>query len=262
MAIRIYAAESSSWRVVGLIDANLKSIEEFSVECCIAKVFGSETLDYVADEGVQIHGGYGFHQDYAVERYYRDSRINRIFEGTNEINRLLIPGMLLKRASRGQFPLNEAVQSLMRDVQNGKIGSDAHDEEPRLVQNARNIALCTFGMAYQKYQAAIEKQQEVMMYLADIVIELFAMESTLLRTRKLGAKSAIASDMCAVFLRDAMARIEISARNVLGVCSPPELLRTHMSLLRKLAVYDPIDAVALRRKIVQRLLAKGRYSVA
>jgi alkylation response protein AidB-like acyl-CoA dehydrogenase len=262
MAIRIYAAESSSWRVVGLIDPNLKSIEEFSVECCIVKVFGSETLDYVADEGVQIHGGYGFHQDYAVERYYRDSRINRIFEGTNEINRLLIPGMLLKRASRGQFPLNEAVQSLMRDVQNGKIGSDAQDEETRLVQNARNIALCTFGMAYQKYQAGIEKQQEVMMYLADIVIELFAMESTLLRTRKLGAKSAIAADMCAVFLRDAMARIEISARNVLGVCSPTELLRTHMSLLRKLAVYDPVDAVALRCKIVQRLLAKGRYSVA
>jgi hypothetical protein len=242
MAIRIYAAESMAWRTAGLIQsasgATLKSIEEYAVECSIVKVYGSEALDYAADEGVQIHGGYGFHQDYEVEKWYRDARINRIFEGTNEINRLLIPGMLLKRAARGQLNLT------------GAAAKPAGDEETRLVQNAKQMALLTLGLAHEKYQATLEGQQEILMNLADIVMEAFAMESSLLRTRKTG----VAGDMCAVFLRDAMARIEQSARNVLGACAPQQ-----MTALRRLAAYDPLDTVALRRKVAERLLMRGRY---
>jgi hypothetical protein len=251
MAIRIYAAESMAWRTTGLIQsasgATLKSIEEYAIECSIVKVYGSEALDYAADEGVQIHGGYGFHQDYEVEKWYRDSRINRIFEGTNEINRLLIPGMLLKRAARGQLSLAHAA------------AEPAQDEEARLVQNAKRIALLTLDLALGKYQTALEKQQEILMNLADIVMEVFAMESSWLRARKTGLAAGFAKEICAVFLPDAMARIEICARNVLGGCASGDELRGHMTALRRLAAYDPQDAVALRRKVAERLLARGRY---
>ncbi len=278
MAIRIYAAESIAWRIVGLIQDQLKgfswekpgpaqtilkAVEEYAVECSIAKVYGSEVLDYAVDEGVQIHGGYGFHQDYAVERAYRDSRINRIFEGTNEINRLLIAGMLLKRAARGQLALMDAATDLLKEIQGGKIGSTAADEEIRLVQNAKKITLLMLGLAYQKYQSGLEQQQEVSMNLADIIMETFAMESTLLRARKLtaSAKTTIAAQICSVLLRDAMARIEIAARNVLGTCSQPEALEDHISVLRKLAAYSLIDATAARRAIAARVLARERYAV-
>src|SRR6185437_11818636 len=159
---------------------------EYAIECSINKVFGSETLDRVADEGVQIHGGYGYHQDYEIERIYRDSRINRIFEGTNEINRLLIPGMLLKRAARGKLNLSAA------------IAEPVEDEETRLVQNAKQIALLALGLAARRYGTALDKQQEILMCLADIVMEVFAMESSWLRARKTG----LSSEICAVFLRD------------------------------------------------------------
>ncbi len=278
MAIGIFAAESMAWRVVGLIQSQvngfsweqpdasrvmLKAIEEYAVECSMIKVYGSEALDYVVDEGVQIHGGYGFHQDYAVERAYRDSRINRIFEGTNEINRLLIPGMLFKRAGRGQLALMPAVMNLMAEIQRGRIGSADSDEELRLLQNAKSIALLTMGLAYQKYQVEIEKQQEIVMNIADIVMEVFAMESTLLRRRKLAraGKVSIAESICSVFLRDAMARIELSARNVIGACSDSQALRQNMSILRRLAVYDPVNGVELRRKIAERLLSRERYAL-
>ncbi|MBV8572732.1 MAG: acyl-CoA dehydrogenase family protein [Acidobacteriaceae bacterium] len=278
MAIRTYAAESMAWRVVGLIQSRLngfswddpeasqtvlKAIEEYAVECSMVKVYGSEVLDYAVDEGVQIHGGYGFHQDYAVERAYRDSRINRIFEGTNEINRLLITGMLLKRAMRGQLGLVAAAQSLLAEVASGRIGSGDSDEEMRLVRNAKSTALLMMGMAFQKYAMELEHQQEILMNLADIVMEAFAMESVLLRTRKLAAsgKGSVASDMCAVFLRDGMARIEVSARNVVGSCAPPDAVRLNMSVLRKLTVYDPIDAIAGRKRIAKRLLERERYTI-
>ncbi len=267
MAIRTYAAESIVWRVVGLIEGfsgpTLKALEEYAVECSIIKVYGSEALDYVVDEGVQIHGGYGFHQDYAVERAYRDSRINRIFEGTNEINRLLITGMLLKRAARGQLALQPAVEALTGELQKGASGGEAADEETRLVRNAKKIALMAIGLAVQKYGTDLEKQQEISMYVADIVMEVFAMESSLLRSRKVAKRTSatLAADVCAVFLRDAMARIEISARNVLGACANQGALRLNMQALRRLAVYDPIDAVAARRKIAARLLEKERYGL-
>jgi hypothetical protein len=276
MAIRIYAAESAAWRIVGLVEAQLddfswsqpdapqtmlKALEECALECSLIKVYGSEVLDFVVDEGVQIHGGYGFHQDYAVERAYRDSRINRIFEGTNEINRLLITGMLLKRAARGQLDLMSAIQKLTSEIAAGRIGSTSADEERRLVDNAKSAVLLTLGLAYQKYGRELDKQQEVCMAIADTVMEAFVMESTLLRTRKLGSKQTAAADMCAVFQRDALARIEIAARQVIGACSAPAMVRINVSVLRKLTVYDPIDAVSARRRVAERLLAREKFVV-
>src|SRR6266851_3885639 len=280
MAIRMFVTESMAWRVAGLIEGQmhgaspesgesstpeLKALEEFAAECSMVKVYAAEMLDYVVDEGVQIHGGYGFHQDYAVERYYRDSRINRIFEGTNEINRLLITGMLLKRAARGQLGLIPAVQAVVGGPGNGATASAStdKDEDARLVLSVKKIALFTIGIAYQKYGAELEKQQEIVMNISDIVMEVFAMESSLLRSRKLAAsgKGTNAANMCAVFLREAMDRVEVSARNVIGACSAGHALRENMAALRGFANYDPLDGVALRRSIAGRLLAAARYTV-
>jgi len=280
MAIRTFVAESMVWRVVGLIESQLalsahdkdkhadsqtelKAVEEYAAECSMIKVYASEMLDYVVDEGVQIHGGYGYHQDYAVERAYRDSRINRIFEGTNEINRLLITGMLLKRTARGQLGLIPAVQAVLNETVKETTGSAGADEEARLVQSAKKIALFTIGIAYQKHGAELEKQQEIVMNISDIVMEVFAMESSLLRSRKLAAsgKGTNAANMCAVFLREAMDRVEVSARNVIGACSAGHALRENMATLRGFANYDPLDGVALRRNIAGRLLAAARYTV-
>ena len=271
-AIRIYAVESMMWRVVGLIENQLrqaahaqssevqnelKAVEEYAAECSIIKVYASEMLDYVVDEGVQIHGGYGYHQDYAVERFYRDSRINRIFEGTNEINRLLITGMLLKRAARGQLALMPAVQEVLRQA--GKVPTRCAetDEESRLVRRAKQVVLLMIGLAHQRFGGELEKQQEILTYISDIAMEVFAMESSLLRQEKLAAsgKGPNAADMCAVFLRDAMDRVEVSSRNVIGVCSDKATLPKNTRILRDLASYDPPDTVALRRNIVARLRA-------
>jgi alkylation response protein AidB-like acyl-CoA dehydrogenase len=252
MAIRLWAAESMVWRTVGLIlpDESLKGIEEYAVECSIIKVAASEMLDYVTDEGVQIHGGYGYHQDYAVERAYRDSRINRIFEGTNEINRLLIPGMLLKRAARGQLGLVSAATKVMGEITGGSP-AETGDEETRLVRNARRIALLTMGLAHQKFAMELEKQQEVLMAIADIIIDVYAMESSLLRSRKNRSGEAFTS----VLLRTAMARVEVAARTVIAACSEGDSLRTNMAVLRKFAKYEPVNEIALRREIATRLLA-------
>ena len=274
MAIRTFAAESMSYRVDGAIEARLedfswdrpdaahtfmKAVEEFAVECAIVKVYSTEVLDYVVDEGVQIHGGYGFHQDYVVERAYRDSRVNRIFEGTNEINRLLITGMLLKRAQRGQLGLVKAARAVMGEIIGGPSGAQAESEEHRLLANAKKIALVLLGVGYQKFLAELEKQQEVLAGISDVIMEVFAMESALLRSGK--KRSEAMSDMTAVLLRDAMARIEISARTVLAACSEGDAMRTNMAVLRRFAKYEPVDAIALRRRIAERLLAAGRYVV-
>jgi alkylation response protein AidB-like acyl-CoA dehydrogenase len=277
MAIRTYAVEAMVWRVVGLIDSQLqqsshestqsmnelKAVEEYAAECSMIKVYASEMLDYVVDEGVQIHGGYGYHQDYAVEGAYRDARINRIFEGTNEINRLLITGMLLKRAARGQFELIPAVEAVLGACVRVATVAASTDEEMRLVDNAKKIALFTIGIANQRYGLELEKQQEIVMNISDIVMETFAMESSLLRSRKLAAsgRGANAADMSSVFLREAMNRVEISSRNVIGTCSDGNTLRENMAALRVFANYDPIGAIRLRRNIASRLLAAGRYTI-
>jgi alkylation response protein AidB-like acyl-CoA dehydrogenase len=271
MAIRIFATESATYRVVGLIESQLegfswdqpdaaqtelKAVEEFAAECSYIKIYASEMLDYVTDEGVQIHGGYGFHQDYAVERAYRDSRINRIFEGTNEINRLLATGMLLKRAQRGQLPLVEAVKKLQSEILSGPVSAG-------LVENAKKTALFALGVAYQKYGAALEDQQEVLASITDIAMNAFVMESVELRTLKLAQlhRDEIAADISAVFLREAMEIVESSARNVLAACSEGDALRTNLAVLKRFTKFEPVNAIAARRRIAQRLLAAGRYLV-
>ncbi len=274
MAIRIYAAESVAYRVEGLIEGHLdgftwdeqeaakrmmKAVEEFAVECSMVKVHGSEVLDYVVDEGVQIHGGYGYHHDYYVERAYRDSRINRIFEGTNEINRLLVTGMLLKRAQQGRLGLVKAVKGLMDEILAGpSLASGAESEERRLVRNAKRIALLLLGSAFEKFGAAMEQQQEVLAGIADVAMEVFAMESALLRSEKTKA----GADMTAVLLRDSLTRAEGFAKPVLAACSEGDALRSKMTVLRRYAKFEPVDAIALRRRISDKQLAAGHYAVA
>ena len=266
MAIRIFAAESMSYRVAGLIDDRLRSepenmlkvVEEFAVECSFIKVFASEMLDYVVDEGVQIHGGYGYHQDYMVERAYRDSRINRIFEGTNEINRLLATGMLLKRAQRGQLPLVAAVKQLQNELLSGpSLSSTGGDEDERLIANAKKVGLLALGAAYQKFLQAIEEQQEILAAITDILMTVFAMESVYLRTRKNGTKPA----MCSVFLRDSMQTVEAAGRTVLAASSEGDALRTNMAVLKRFTKYEPVNSIELRRQIARRLLDAERYTV-
>ncbi len=279
MAIRIFATESMAWRVVGMIEtqlssgdhaasdtarAELKAVEEYAAECSMVKVFAAEMLDYVADEGVQIHGGYGFHQDYMVERAYRDARINRLFEGTSEINRLVISGMPLKRAARGTLPLLDAARKAFQEALDrsaSPAAERANDEEMRLVRNAKAIALFTLGAADARFAAELEKQQEIVMNLSDIFMETFAMESTLLRCRKVSASAsgAIASAICSVFLRDAMTQIQTAAQTILGGCSGGNDLHQQMASLRTLAEFDPVNAIALRRSIAQELLGRERY---
>ena len=274
MTIRIFATESMAWRVVGLIQAQLsnaghdsaesakvelKAAEEYAAECSMVKVFAAEMLDYVADEGVQIHGGYGFHRDYAVERAYRDARINRLFEGTSEINRLVISGMPLKRAARGLLPLLEAAE---KELHNTSLQDQAGaDPEMRLVRNAKKLALFTLGVAYKKHGAELEKRQEEVMGLSDLFMETFAMESTLLRCRILAAHGkSSANDVCQVFLRDAMSRMQAASQNVLSACSSGDDLERNMQRLRSYSSYAPVNAIALRRNIAERLLSSERYS--
>jgi hypothetical protein len=217
-------------------------------------------LNYVADEGVQIHGGYGYHQDYAVERYYRDSRINRIFEGTSEINRLIISSMLLKRAAQGQLPLLSQAEGALK--QGATPPGYKMDEEARIVADAKRIALLTFGIASRKYGTTLNKEQEVLMSISDGVMQVFAMESSLLRQRKLAASGqANGHEICAVFLRDAMDQLAMAARNVISACCEGAALQDHMAALRQLAEYEPVNAVAERRNIARRVLDSERYSL-
>jgi alkylation response protein AidB-like acyl-CoA dehydrogenase len=284
MALRTYVAESMSYRVVGLIQSRLegfswdapgapatmlKAVEEYATECSYIKVFASEVLDYVVDEGVQIHGGYGFHQDYAVERAYRDSRINRIFEGTNEINRLLATGMLLKRAQRGQLPLVEAVKKLQAELTAGPSLSSGGSggpfaEENKLVENAKKISLLTIGVAFQKYMMELENQQEVLAGITEVMMNTFAMESAVLRAQKIahsGKNAQNASEMAAVFAREAMDLIEAFARTVLANVSEGDALRMNLAVLKRFSKYEPVDAIGLRRKIAARVLDSGKYVV-
>ena len=279
MAVRTYVAESMTYRVVGMIQSMLedfswdnpdapqtmmKAVEEYAAECSYIKVFASEVLDYVTDEGVQIHGGYGYHQDYLVERAYRDSRINRIFEGTNEINRLLATGMLLRRAVKGQLPLVEAVKKLQAELLAGPQLSSAAAGEDQTVLNGKKIALFALGISYQKYMLELENQQEVVAGITEIAMNAFAMESALLRAKKMagtGKSAENAMDMTRVFLGEAMDTIEASARTVLAACSEGDALRMNLAVLKRFSKHDPVNAIGLRRKIAARLLEAGRFTV-
>ena len=279
MAIRLYAAETMSYRVVGMIESHLEgwnwnqsdaaavllnAVEEFAAECSYVKVFASEVLDYVVDEGVQIHGGNGFSAEYPVERAYRDSRINRIFEGTNEINRILATGMLLKRAIKGQLGLVEAVKRLQGEIMAGPtMPTGDPDVEMDLVTNAKKAVLLVLGVAYQRFMTDLEQQQEVLAAITDMSMAAFAMESMLLRTRKMAAhgKGEVAADMTSVYLREGMEQIESSAKYALAACVEGDALRTNLAVLRRFVRMEPVNSVAIRQKIAKRLLAAGKYVV-
>ena len=285
MATLIYVGESLVFRTVGMMDAalavidksasdagkkTLKAIEEYAVECSIIKVWASEMLDYVVDETLQIYAGYGFVEEYPAERAYRDARINRIFEGTNEINRLIITGFLLKRAMGGQLPLMPAIKQLMDEVLSGPSATGEFEgvlaEEQKLVAAAKKLGLFAAGAATQKYMMQIEQQQEVMGAIADMVIEVYAMESVLLRTMKLASAqgegaAAIPVAMTRVYLSQAMDKIESSARKIIADVAEGDMLRTQMAILRRLAKHDPVNTIGLRQEIAEKIIERGRYGV-
>ncbi len=285
MAIRTFIAESMVYRNAGLIEERLKDIdmtspeagyesargiEEYATECSINKVYGSEMLDYVVDETVQIHGGYGYIKDYPVERYYRDSRINRIFEGTNEINRLLILRMLFRRAVKGQLPLIQAMKQAASDLLKPsglrQTPWEGLEMLTYLVENAKKIALLTAGAAYQAHPDDLETQQEILGMISDIIIEVFAMDSSLLRVRKMKAATGaegmeIPEAIIQVYVIDAMMRIERWAKLIFAAISSGDTLRTQLSALKRLTRYMPVNSVALRRKVAERMIQVGRYVV-
>jgi alkylation response protein AidB-like acyl-CoA dehydrogenase len=247
MAIRMYVNESMAYRLIGHIQDSgqplMKAGEEFAAECSFLKIFGSETLDYVVDEAVQIHGGYGYHQDYPVERAYRDARINRIFEGTNEINRLLATGMLLRRIKKGTLRLDGISTAPTKDV----------------VANAKKVGLFLLGVASKKYGESVEEQQEVVASITDVLMNAFALESATARAQKTHKENA--ADMTAVFADETMENIKASAKTVLAACSEGDALRTNLALLRGMTAYELVNSIALRRRIAGRLLQAGKYVV-
>ncbi|MCA1635500.1 MAG: acyl-CoA dehydrogenase family protein [Acidobacteria bacterium] len=282
MAIRTWVGEAMIYRTLGMIEgainsaadatdpeSKLRAIEEYAVECSIIKVALSEYCDFVADEMVQIYGGYGYSADYPAERAYRDSRINRIFEGTNEINRMLVPGMLMRRALGGKLALLPAAQGLMEEVLSPTLPGGDEDEgelanEVRLVRNAKKVALMVLGTAAQKYMAALSEEQEVLIGAADIIMDVFAMESAVLRAQKLsdskGAEGAARYlDMTRVFCNDAVERVEANAKNTLAAMSEGDELRTLLAALRRFTKNTPANTVAPRRAIADAMIAANKY---
>ncbi len=279
MAIRTWVSESITYRTVGMIDAligdgadgerKLKSIEEYAVESSINKVYCSEVLDFVVDEMVQVFGGYGYSADYPAERAYRDSRINRIFEGTNEINRMLVPGMLIKRAMKGQLPLLQAAKALQDEILSPQMSMDEEDgiltAEFKLAQNAKKVALMVLGTAAQKYMAALSEQQEVLIECADIIMEAYAMETVILRARKNASSRGLEAssnhiDMASVFCNDASQRVEMSARNAIAaICEGDEMKTLLVALKRFTKNSSPINTVAARQRIAGALIAANAY---
>ena len=282
MAIRTFALESMVYRAAGMIDRAtqaagggaektqhlMKVLEEYAIECSIGKVYGSEALDDVLDQAVQLFGGYGFHEEYPVARAYRDSRVNRIFEGTNEINRLLIIQMLMKRALSGALPLMTAGAKLQEEILSGPSFADAAEgpwsEQERILAGAKKAFLLAAGAAMQKYREQLADQQEIVAALADIVIEIYAMESALVRAQKVeaipqaGAAAAMRA-AASVLLEDGAGRIETNARAALAASVEGDMLRTQLAVLRRFLKREPADTIALRRAVAAAVDAAGRY---
>ena len=281
MVARTYAVQSLIYRTAGLIESRiagtphepadqsvaLAAFEEFAVEASIAKVAGSETLDFVLDENIQVHGGNGYVRDYPAERHYRDARVNRIFEGTNEINRLLIPGMLARRAAKGDLALIAAAKALQDEllgppattIDDGSLLSD----ERRVVDSCKKASLMALGLAMQTYRDALGDQQEVLIHVADMLIDTYSAESALLHALAATASNAPRADLhvaaARVFVNDAAMRVEASARQALGAMLEGDTLRTTISALRRLFKQMPINTAALRRQLADEAVARGRY---
>jgi len=228
-------------------------------------------VDYVVDETVQVYGGYGFVEEYPGERAYRDARIYRVFEGTNEINRLIITGFLLKRAMTGQLPLMPAIKKLMDEVLSGPSVAEELEgslpEERKLVAQAKKLGLFAAGAATQKYMQAIQDQQEIMGAIADMTIETYAMESAALRAQKMVAAkgesgAALPLAMTRVYLSQAMEKVESAARKVIAAVADGDMLRTQLAILRRLAKYEPFNTVELRQQIAEKMIERGKYTLA
>ena len=280
MTARTYAVESLTYRTAGLIDAALAdtahdgaavshAFEEFAVEASIAKVAGTEVLDYVLDENVQIHGGNGFVKEYMAERYYRDARVNRIFEGTNEINRMLITGMLIRRALKGDLPLIPAARHLQDELLTPSMPSASFgdesvlDEEMRAVTAFKKVALIVLGTAMQTFGQKLTDEQEILSYTADIIIDTYAAESAVLRARQAGAVRNAHAELhetaARTFVSDAAQRIEQAARSALAATADGDTLRTLLAALRRVLKVAPVNTVTLRRQLADAAVAQGRY---
>ncbi len=278
MAARTYAIESLAYRTAGLLDAAIASsardgaalaaaFEEYAIESSIAHVAGSETLDYVIDENVQIHGGNGFVKDYGAERFYRDARVNRIFEGTNEINRLLIPGMLVRRGLKGGLPLVSAAKRLQEEILSPSLSAPADQEGLQAELNAvaafKKVALAVLGTAMQTYGEKLTDEQEVLSFAADILIDVYAGESAVLRAQAaIDARLADADLHVAaarIVVNDGAQRVEMAARNALAAMAEGDTLRTLLAALRRILKVTPINTVALRRRLADAVTARGGY---
>ncbi|MFD0051424.1 acyl-CoA dehydrogenase family protein [Actinomycetes bacterium NPDC127524] len=282
MASKIYAAESSVYRTVGLFESRMSqltdeqvkdgkevanSIAEYAIECSLNKFFASEVLDYVVDEGVQLHGGYGFMQEYEIERAYRDSRINRIFEGTNEINRLLVPGTFLKKAFKGELPLLQKAQSLQEELMMlmpEEPGDEPLAQEKLLVKNAKKIGLLAAGLAAQKFGNKLEQEQEILVNIADLASLAYAMESVVLRTEKAIAQSGEEKNQqkllyTQIFCQESFNQIEQHAKETLVAVETGDTLRIMLSSLRKLTRHNPVNVIAKKREASVKLLDAEKY---
>lgn len=285
-AARLYAAESMVYRTIGMIDAALsalsesdakepkeiqKRIEEYAVECSILKVYCSEVISYIADELVGTMGGYGYVEDYPAERVYRDARINRIFEGTNEINRLIVTGWLMKRAMKGELPLLGAIKKLMDEVMQPPSFDGASDagaafaHEAEVLAAVRKMTLFAAGVASQKYMAALQDQQEIMADLADMIAQVYALDSALVRARKIGSSNKTSADaaakMTGVIAEESLALADVAAKRVLAASAEGDELRTQLAILRRLAKAVPADTVALSRAVAKECVRLERYPV-
>lgn len=281
MLARIYAGESAVYRTAGMIETKeetidkknpaelMKAIEEYAIECAIIKVAGTETLFYCADENVQIHGGNGFTEDYPAEGVYRDCRVNRIYEGTNEINRLLIPGQLLKRAMKGGLPLFAAAMKLQEELLAGPSFDLDEDDSPlakerKLAANAKKVALMLLGSAAQKFKETITEQQMVLSWTADVIIESFQIDSAIGRTAKQIArdgadKHQAAIDATQLYTHDAINRIDIAAKNALAAIAEGDELRIMLSALKRFTKQEPLNTAALRDRLADQVVAAGGY---
>ena len=284
MAIQLFAVESMVYRSAGNIETamsgassesgadkvatTMKMLEEYAIESSIAKVYGSEMLDFVVDEAVQIFGGYGFHEDYPVCRAYRDSRVNRIFEGTNEINRMLIIQMLLKRAMGGSLPLIPAAMKLADEILAGPSFEEAPEgvlaDESRVIANAKKIFLQVAGGAVQKFREKLADEQELVAALANIVMEVYAMESCLLRAQKAAAAKGEAAtsvmiDAARVFIADAAERVDHEARRALAAVHDGDMLTTQVAVLKRFGKRSAVDTIGLRRKVAAAVQSQDRY---
>jgi alkylation response protein AidB-like acyl-CoA dehydrogenase len=282
MAMRIFAVESMIYRTAGLMDRAIaaageatgksqqamKGFEEYAIESSISKVYGSELLDFVVDEAVQIFGGYGFHEDYPVARAYRDSRVNRIFEGTNEINRMLIIQMLMKRATSGALPLLQAGANLRDEILAGpsfeEPSAGAWADEERILAGVKKAFLLVAGAALEKHRDRLADQQEIVAALSDIVMECYAIESSLRRVQKVEAargpqSSSAMADAARVLLHDAADRVETGSRRALAAVAEGDMLRTQLAVLRRFLKRDPADTIAMRQRISAAVQAGDRY---